>query len=36
MKITIIYDNTTFKKDLQSDWGFSCLVEKKIISSKIH
>ncbi len=29
MKITIIYDNTAFRKDLQSDWGFSCLVEKE-------
>jgi len=29
MKITIIYDNTAFRKDLQSDWGFSCLVEEK-------
>ena len=29
LKITIIYDNTIFKKDLQSDWGFSCLVEIK-------
>jgi len=29
MKITIIYDNTAFRKDLQADWGFSCLIEKK-------
>jgi len=29
MKITIIYDNTNFKKELQADWGFSCLVEEK-------
>jgi 7,8-dihydropterin-6-yl-methyl-4-(beta-D-ribofuranosyl)aminobenzene 5'-phosphate synthase len=29
MKITIIYDNTTFKKELQADWGFSALVEIK-------
>ena len=29
MKITIIYDNTTFRKDLQSNWGFSALVETK-------
>jgi len=29
VKITIIYDNTSFGKDLQSDWGFSCLVEEK-------
>jgi len=27
MKITIIYDNTAFRKDLQADWGFSALVE---------
>ncbi len=27
MKITIIYDNTSFRKDLQADWGFSALVE---------
>ena len=27
MKVTIIYDNTAFSKDLQSDWGFSALVE---------
>ena len=26
-KITIVYDNTSFKKDLQADWGFSALVE---------
>ncbi len=29
MKITIIYDNTSFRKDLQADWGFSALVEAK-------
>jgi len=29
MKITIIYDNTAFKKDLQADWGFSALIEAK-------
>ena len=29
MKITIIYDNTAFRKDLQADWGFSALVEVK-------
>ena len=29
MKITIIYDNTSFKKGLQSDWGFSALIEVK-------
>jgi len=27
MKITIVYDNTTFRKDLQADWGFSAFVE---------
>jgi 7,8-dihydropterin-6-yl-methyl-4-(beta-D-ribofuranosyl)aminobenzene 5'-phosphate synthase len=27
MKITIVYDNTAFRKDLQADWGFSALVE---------
>jgi len=27
MKITIIYDNTAFREDLQADWGFSALVE---------
>ena len=29
MKLTIVYDNTVFKKnmDLKSDWGFSCLIE---------
>jgi len=29
MKITIIYDNTAFRKDLQADWGFSCLIKEK-------
>lgn len=29
MKTTIIYDNTSFRKDLQTDWGFSALVEAK-------
>ena len=28
MKLTIIYDNTAFREDLQADWGFSCLVEE--------
>ena len=32
MKITIIYDNTVFKKGLIADWGFSCLVEVEKIS----
>ena len=27
MKITIIYDNEVHRQGLQSDWGFSCLVE---------
>jgi len=29
MKLTIIYDNEIYKKDigLKSDWGFSCLIE---------
>ena len=27
MKITLIYDNTAYRNDLQSDWGFSALVE---------
>lgn len=27
MKITIIYDNTAYRNDLTTDWGFSCLVE---------
>lgn len=27
MKVTIIYDNTTWDKNLTPDWGFSCLVE---------
>lgn len=27
MKITIISDNTVYKKDLKSEWGFSALVE---------
>ncbi|PIS23715.1 MAG: MBL fold metallo-hydrolase [bacterium (Candidatus Stahlbacteria) CG08_land_8_20_14_0_20_40_26] len=29
MKVTIIYDNTAFRKDLQSNWGFSALVEAR-------
>ena len=29
MKITIIYDNESYRKDLKADWGFSCLVEAK-------
>ena len=29
MKLTIVYDNEVFKKEigLKSDWGFSCLIE---------
>ncbi len=27
MKVTIVYDNTAFRKDLQANWGFSALVE---------
>ncbi len=27
MKVTIIYDNTAFSKNLTPDWGFSCPVE---------
>ncbi|MEA3487252.1 MAG: MBL fold metallo-hydrolase [Thermodesulfobacteriota bacterium] len=27
MKITIVYDNETSRKDLIPDWGFACLVE---------
>ncbi len=29
MKLTIIYDNTSIRSDLQADWGFSALVESK-------
>jgi len=29
MKITIVYDNTAFRKGLQADWGFSALIEVK-------
>jgi len=29
MRITIIYDNTAFRKDLQADWGFSALIRAK-------
>ncbi len=27
MKVTIIYDNTAFRQDLKSNWGFAALVE---------
>ena len=29
MKVTIVYDNAAFRKDLQADWGFSAFVETK-------
>ena len=29
MRITILYDNTVYKKGLQADWGFAALVEQK-------
>lgn len=29
MKITIVYDNTSRRKDLEADWGFSCLIEAR-------
>ncbi|MBN2030211.1 MBL fold metallo-hydrolase [bacterium] len=27
MKITILYDNTTYQKNLEADWGFACCIE---------
>jgi hypothetical protein len=27
MKLTILYDNEAWHKNLQSDWEFSCLIE---------
>ena len=27
MKVTIIYDNTSLREELESDWGFSALIE---------
>ena len=27
IKITIIYDNKAYRKDIEADWGFSCLIE---------
>jgi hypothetical protein len=27
LTITILYDNYKFSKDVESDWGFSCLIE---------
>ncbi len=29
MKVTIVYDNTVFREDLQADWGFSALIQAK-------
>jgi len=29
MKVTIIYDNTSARPDLQADWGFSALIQVK-------
>jgi len=29
MRVTIIYDNTTSRIDLQADWGFSALIQAK-------
>ena len=29
MKVSIFYDNTAFRKDLEADWGFSALVESE-------
>jgi len=27
IEVTIIYDNKAYRRDLEADWGFSCLVE---------
>jgi len=27
IKLTVVYDNNQMHKDLQTDWGFSCLIE---------
>jgi 7,8-dihydropterin-6-yl-methyl-4-(beta-D-ribofuranosyl)aminobenzene 5'-phosphate synthase len=27
VKVTILYDNTSWREDLKADWGFACLVE---------
>jgi len=35
MKVTIIYDNTAYKKELKADWGFSCLVDVFEVSPEI-
>ena len=29
MKVTIVYDNTSARPDLQADWGFSALIQVK-------
>ena len=29
VKITVIYDNNPMQKDLQTDWGFACLIETR-------
>jgi 7,8-dihydropterin-6-yl-methyl-4-(beta-D-ribofuranosyl)aminobenzene 5'-phosphate synthase len=29
MRVTIVYDNEASQQGLQSDWGFSCLIETK-------
>ena len=31
MRVVIVYDNTIYRKDLQADWGFSCLIEAENI-----
>ena len=34
LSITIVYDNTSFDQDLESDWGFACIIDgldKKIL-----
>jgi len=34
LSITVVYDNTVFDQDLESDWGFACIIdglEKKIL-----
>jgi 7,8-dihydropterin-6-yl-methyl-4-(beta-D-ribofuranosyl)aminobenzene 5'-phosphate synthase len=27
IKLTVVYDNISFRKDLRTDWGFSCLIQ---------
>ncbi|PNR95383.1 hypothetical protein [Petrotoga sp. 9PWA.NaAc.5.4] len=29
MKVTILYDNAVYNKDLELNWGFSVLIEKE-------